>query len=214
MVAQILAGTLFLFGGIGGITNASYNINLVIHNTAWVPGHLHLTVASAATLSFIGILYWLLPFITGRKLWRPKIAVVQAWIWFVGMVIFSNGMHTLGLLGAPRRTPLGVVPWIPPEWNVRRLQTAIGGAILFVAAYLFVYIVLRTVLSKKYATADEQVAVPVAEPLRDPQLAPAWLDRWAPWLIATVVLIIIAYGPQLIYQIGNMQLTSPGLRVW
>jgi cytochrome c oxidase subunit 1 len=130
------------------------------------------------------------------------------------MVIFSNGMHTLGLLGAPRRTPLGLVPWIPPEWNVRLLQTAVGGAILFVAAYLFFYIVLRTALSRKYAPADQQVAIPVAESLRDPQLTPAWLDHWTPWLIATIVLIIIAYGPQLIYQIGNMQLTSPGLRVW
>lgn len=85
VAAQLLAGILFLFGGIGGIINASYNINLVIHNTAWVPGHLHLTVASASTLSFIGITYWLIPHITGRKLWRPKVALVQAWTWFVGI---------------------------------------------------------------------------------------------------------------------------------
>jgi cytochrome c oxidase subunit 1 len=43
-----------LFGGISGLVNASYNINLVVHNTAWVPGHFHLTVGTAVTLSFIG----------------------------------------------------------------------------------------------------------------------------------------------------------------
>ena len=132
VAAQLLAGILFLFGGIGGIINASYNINLVIHNTAWVPGHLHLTVATAVTLSFIGITYWLIPHITGRKLWRPKVAVAQAWVWFIGMIIFSNGMHTLGLLGAPRRTPLGMAPYVPPEWIRRQIQTGIGGAILLV----------------------------------------------------------------------------------
>jgi cytochrome c oxidase subunit I len=214
VVAQILAGTLFLFGGIGGITNASYNINLVIHNTAWVPGHLHLTIGSAVTLSFMGITYWLVPHLTGRKLWGRKWALAQAWIWFIGMIIFSNGMHVLGLLGAPRRTPLGLAPYVPPEWAARQLQIGIGGAILFVGMYLYVYIMLRTALAKKHAAAEEQVEIPVAESLHDPQNTPAWLDRWAPWLIATIVLIIIAYGPQLIAQISGMQLTSPGLRVW
>ena len=141
VAAQLLAGILFFFGGIGGITNASYNINLVIHNTAWVPGHFHLTVASAATLSFMGIAYWLVPHVTGKKLWKPKLALAQAWTWFVGMVIFSNAMHVLGLLGAPRRTPLGMAPYVPQEWSGRLIQEAIGGAILFVGAYMFIVIV-------------------------------------------------------------------------
>lgn len=212
--AQLLAGTLFFFGGIGGITNASYNINLVIHNTTWVPGHFHLTVASAVTLSFMGIAYWLVPFLTGKKLWRPKIAVVQTWIWFVGMAIFANAMHILGLLGAPRRTPLGQAPYVPPEWSGRLLQTAIGGAILFVGAYLFVYILIRTVAAKQPAPESEQVQIPVAEALRDPQQTPLWLDRWAPWLLGGLALILIAYGPQLIDQILNISLTSPGFKVW
>jgi len=213
VTAQLLAGLLFLFGGIGGLINASYNINLVIHNTAWVPGHLHLTVASAATLSFIGITYWLIPHITGRKLWHPKVALTQAWVWFIGMIIFSNGMHTLGLLGAPRRTPLGMAPYVPPEWIPRQIQSGIGGAILLVAATLYFIVIIGTVVAKRRVPADVP-EIPVATALHDPQQTPAILDRWAPWLIATVVLIIIAYGPQLIKQISTMQLTSPGLRVW
>ena len=214
VAAQILAGVLFLFGGIGGLINASFNINLVIHNTVWVPGHLHLTIGSAAALSFIGITYWLVPFLTGRKLWAPKLAVAQAWIYFVGMAIFSNGMHTLGLLGAPRRTPLNVAPYVPPEWSGRMIQTGIGGAILFVGAFLYIFIVAKTAWGQKPAPEQEQAQVPVAEARQDPQTSPAWLDRWVPWLIATVVLILISYGPQLISQIANAQLTSPGYRVW
>lgn len=213
VAAQLLAGILFFFGGIGGITNASYNINLVIHNTAWVPGHFHLTVASAVTLSFMGITYWLVPYLTGRKLWKPKLAVAQAWIWFVGMLIFSNAMHVLGLLGAPRRTSLGAAPYIPPEWSGRLIQVGIGGAILFIGAYLYIAIMVATAFGKKLP-ADQAVQVPQAESLRDPQLTPSWLDRWAPWLIATLILILIAYGPQLVEQISNMMLTSPGKRVW
>lgn len=210
---QILAGVLFIFGGIGGITNASYNVNLVIHNTTWVPGHFHLTVASAVTLSFMGIAYWLVPHITGRKLWAPKLALAQAWIWFIGMVIFSNAMHTLGLLGAPRRTPLGVAPYVPANWEPRLLQTAIGGSILFIGAYLFVTILVVTVL-RKPAPASEVPEVPEAQSIQDPQLTPAWLDRWAPWLTITVLLILLVYGPNLLYQISNMSNTSPGFKLW
>ena len=212
VASQLLAGILFMFGGIGGLVNASYNINLVIHNTTWVSGHFHLTVATAVTLSFMGITYWLVPYLTGRTLWKPKWALVQAWLWFIGMMIFSNAMHTLGLLGAPRRTPLGLAPYIPPEWNARLLQTAVGGAILLIAAYLYVLIIIATAFSKKPATAAE-LEPPVAESIQDPAQTPAWLDRWAPWMIAMIVLILISYGPQLFDQIVNMQLTSPGFPI-
>ncbi len=146
--AQLLAGILFFFGGIGGIANASYNLNLVIHNTSWVPGHFHLTVATAVTLSFMGISYWLVPSLTGRALWRPKLAVFQTWTWFVGMIIFSNAMHVLGLLGAPRRTPLGQAPYVPEEWSGHLLRVGIGGAILLVGVTLYVVIMIKSVWGK------------------------------------------------------------------
>ena len=210
--AQLLAGILFFFGGISGISNASYNLNLVLHNTTWVPGHFHLTVASAVTLSFMGISYWLVPYLTGRQLWKPKWAVAQAWIWFVGMLIFSNAMHVVGLLGAPRRVPLGLAPYVPEEWSGHLLRVGVGGAILFVGVYLYVVIMAATIFGK--ATATERTEIPQAEAMQDPQLTPGWLDRWVPWLVGTIALIIVAYGPQLIVQISNIALNAPGGRFW
>ncbi len=208
VVAQLLAGILFMFGGIGGLTNASYNLNLVIHNTTWVPGHFHLTVASAVTLSFMGISYWLVPYVTGRALHTSTLAIVQAWVWFVGMIIFSNAMHVLGLLGAPRRTPLGSAPYTPEAWNGHLLRTSVGGAILLVSALMYGYIMLRTATGRKLDPGDVP-EVPIAESLRSPQLTPVWLDRFKPWLIAAGLLLVVAYGPQLVDQIFNMNLNAP-----
>jgi hypothetical protein len=84
---------------------------------------------------------------------------------------------------------------------------------MFIGAYLFVIILVVTALRKKAAPA-EVPQIPEAESIQDPQLTPAWLDRWAPWLIGAVVLVIIAYGPNLFYQITNMANTSPGFKVW
>jgi cytochrome c oxidase subunit 1 len=198
-----------MFGGIGGITNASYSVNLVIHNTAWIPGHFHLTVASATTLSFFGISYWLIPYLTGKPLVKKSWATFVNWTWFVGMLIFSNAMHVLGLLGAPRRTALGEAPYVPEEWSGHLFRMSVGGAILFVGVVGFVTIAARTAFQRARSAEGEEVEFPIAVSIHDPQDTPLWLDRFKPWVIGTIVLIVLAYGPQLFDQISNAAYNSP-----
>ncbi len=209
--AQNLAMILFAFGGISGLTNASYNVNLAIHNTAWVPGHFHLTLGSATTLTFFGISYWLVPKLSGKQLFSRRMGLWQAWTWFVGMLLMSNGLHILGLnFGAPRRVPLGLAPYVESSWNPLMIEAAVGGIILGVSGLLFFGNMLGTVLHKKYLT--EPIEMPVAEPL-EPVPAPKWLDSWRPWLVTTVVLILVAYGPVLFNMITNINMTSPGFPI-
>jgi cytochrome c oxidase subunit 1 len=130
------------------------------------------------------------------------------------MIIFSNAMHILGLLGAPRRTPLGSAPYVPAEWNSRLFQVGVGGAILFVSAIIYITIIVATAFGKQKASASEQIQIPVAEAMQDPALTPEWLDRWAPWLYGSIALIVIAYGPVLFDMIKNIALTSPGFKPW
>ena len=108
-----LAMILFVFGGIGGMINASYNVNLVVHNTTWVPGHFHLTVGSATTLTFFGISYWLVP-----KVDRQTLSLAGGWrldrrgpgslaCSSLAMPITALGLYH----GAPRRTMFGAAPY-------------------------------------------------------------------------------------------------------
>ena len=206
--AQNLAMILFAFGGIGGLTNASYNLNLVIHNTMWIPGHFHLTVGSGVTLTFFGVAYWLVPKLANKPLFSNKVALWQAWTWFVGMLLMSNGLHILGLnFGSPRRTMLGVAPYASSDWQPLLIEAALGGIILGVSGLLFYTNMLGTVFSKK--TLTEEIEMPVAEPL-EAHPSPAWLDTWRPWVVATFVLILVSYGPLLVNLISNLNLTSPG----
>jgi cytochrome c oxidase subunit 1 len=211
LAAQVLAMLLFTFGGVGGLINASFNLNLVVHNTSWIPGHLHLTVGTAVTLTFMGITYWLVPVLSGRALWSRRLALAQVWLWFVGMAIFSNALHRLGLMGMPRRTMIGAAAYLQPEWQSLLPLAGIGGTILFVSSVLyFLNLVLTLVASKQ--PAPEMPGF--AEALSGPDHAPAILDRWRPWLALAGVLIAIAYGPTLVRLALTTPLNAPGFRVW
>ncbi len=209
--AQVLAMVLFAFGGVGGLINASFNVNMVVHNTAYIVGHLHLTVGTAVTLTFMGISYWLVPHLAGRALWSRSLALVQVWLWFGGMLIFSPTLHELGLRGMPRRTMIGHVSYMQPQWKSLLPLVGIGGAIVFLSALLYF---LNLVLTVTVSRRAPQPAPEFADALSGPDHAPAFLDRWRPWLVASAVLIVIAYGPTLVRLVTTTPLNTPGLRVW
>jgi cytochrome c oxidase subunit 1 len=144
----------------------------------------------------------------GKALVSRRMALGQVWTWFFGMAIFSNGMHQLGLQGAPRRTSLADARYVPDDWASARMRIALGGAILLVSLILYVAVMLRTVRSKQ--VAPELVpAIPVAEALHGSGPVPWWLDSFKPWLITTGILIVVAYGPQLYSLIVHQQLHEP-----
>jgi cytochrome c oxidase subunit 1 len=211
VAAQVLAMLLFAFGGIGGLINASASLNLLVHNTAWIPGHLHLTVGTAVTLSFMGISYWLVPTLCGRALWSRRLALAQVWLWVGGMVVFSNALHRLGLMGMPRRTMIGASAYVQPEWTPLLPLIAVGGTVLTLSALLyFANLVLTLVVSR----APHPAGVAFADAMSGADHAPAIFDRLRPWLVLAVVLIVLAYGPSLVQLIATTPFDNPGLRVW
>ena len=211
LAAQVLAMLIFAFGGIGGLINASHSMNLLVHNSMYIVGHFHLTVGTAVTLSFMGITYWLVPVLVGRGLWSRRLALVQAWLWTGGMTVFSYALHSLGLQGMPRRTWLAMATYGRPEWGDMTPLIGIGGAIMFVSAMLyFLNLLLTWVASREPAPAPLEFA----EASSGPEAAPVFLDRLRPWLVAGVLLILIAYAPTLIHMMQETSANAPGLRVW
>lgn len=216
--AQVLAMISFIFGGAGGIVNASFNLNMLVHNTAWIPGHFHLTVGTAVTLTFMGITYWLIPHLLKRPLFSPTMALWAAWTWFVGMMVFALGMHWQGILGVPRRAQISNLPaaWAEAYMNaqVPMLITSISGAILLVSIVLYFTVLFRTVFSKqRLADADvPEIPFSPARPLRREGVV-AMLDNFKVWFGFAVFLVLVAYGPSLIYMFANQQ-PVPGFRLW
>jgi cytochrome c oxidase subunit I len=211
LAAQLLAMLMFCAGGIGGLINASYNMNLVVHNTAYVVGHFHTTVGTAVTLTYMGISYWLVPHLAGRALWSPRMALAQAWMWFVGMLIFSTALHELGLRGMPRRTMISQASYFQPEWSALLPWVGVGGTLLFVSGILYLLNLFLTVtVSRAPAPAVPEFAASSSPP----EDGPAILNRLRPWVITAVVFLVVAYGPTLARLVATSRLNAPGFRVW
>ncbi|WP_442594417.1 b(o/a)3-type cytochrome-c oxidase subunit 1 [Neobacillus sp. D3-1R] len=207
MVAFIPAGT-------GGIINASNQMDQVVHNTIWVTGHFHLTVATSVVLTFFGVSYWLIPHLTGRVLTKAmnKLAIVQAMVWTIGMSFMSGSMHFQGLLGAPRRSSFSdyggaqqAADWIPYQ-----IAQAVGGSILFIGIILVLIIVINLAF---FAPKGEQ-DFPVGEVAEGTEKTPLVLENWKLWLGVTAFLILFAYTIPFIDIIQNAPPGSKGFQLW
>ncbi|MDP4083498.1 MAG: b(o/a)3-type cytochrome-c oxidase subunit 1 [Bacillota bacterium] len=204
----------FIPGGAGGIINASNQMDQVVHNTIWVTGHFHLTAATSVVLTFFGISYWLVPHLTGRKLTKSmnKLAIIQAWIWFVGMVFMSGSMHFEGLLGAPRRSAFSTYGGSAQaaEWIPYQIAQAVGGSILFIGIILVLIIFIN--LAFFAPKGDEEF--PVGETENPEEVAPLIFENWKLWIGICIVLILFAYTIPFIDIIKNAPPGSKGFKTW
>lgn len=189
---------IFVFGGISGIVNASYQMNIAVHNTAWVPGHFHLTVAGPVLLAFLGGSLLLVQQFLRKEVKLKSFAVAAPWMYFFGVFIFSWGMMRGGLLGLPRRTNTGATYANPnsaiyqPEWMPFIDMSVIGGVIMFLAVVVYIISFFATVFSKTVPEMEE-VELPLSEPYHDePAL---WLRNLRPWIVTAVILIVVSYTP-------------------
>jgi len=97
---------LIIFGFIGGITGVvmgTEQINLIIHNTIYVPAHFHATVAVGTTLTFMALTYLLIPVLFRRALFLPWMAKWQPYVFSLGMTIMILFLLGAGTLGVSRR---------------------------------------------------------------------------------------------------------------
>lgn len=202
----------FIPAGAGGVINASHQLNQVVHNTIWVTGHFHLTLATSVILTFFGISYWLIPHLTGRILTKAmnKLAIIQAVIWTIGMTFMSGAMHAAGLLGAPRRSSFSTYGGSEQaaEWIPYQIAQAVGGSILFLGIILMLYIFINLAF---FAPKGEE-EFPVGEVADQAEKTPMVLENWKLWIGITVLLILFAYTIPFIDMIENAPIGSKGYK--
>jgi cytochrome c oxidase subunit I len=160
-------------GGISGVVMGAEQINFLIHNTIYVPGHFHGTVALGTTLAFMAMSLWLVPVLFRRELFLPKLAMWQPWLFGIGTALQAFFMMGAGTLGVSRRHWDMAFTGSAFEWaypGMAYTMMALNGlsAIMAVAGgAAFVIVIVGTILfGKKKGAASYSSERP--ETLRGP----------------------------------------------
>jgi heme/copper-type cytochrome/quinol oxidase subunit 1 len=77
--------------------------DFTIHNTMWIPAHIHFMMATFTLGSFFAILYYFAPELLGRKLYSQGLAKFHFIGWTVGMGALEAAFKVQGLMGLVRR---------------------------------------------------------------------------------------------------------------
>ncbi len=96
--------TVFVFGlgGLTGLYLGTISTDLYLHDTMWVVGHFHLTMAAAAFLGSFAAIYFWFPKMFGRKMNEP-LAKAHFWISAVFITLVFCGQLVAGFSGQQRR---------------------------------------------------------------------------------------------------------------
>jgi cytochrome c oxidase subunit 1 len=157
-------------GGISGVVMGTEQINLIMHNTIYVPGHFHGTVVAGTTLAFMAITYILVPLIFRRELMMKKIARWQPYVFGFGVAGISIFMMGAGTLGVSRRHwdmtfADAILPFDYPA--AAYLMMTLNGIFAVLAAIggiMFVVVVVGSVFFGKKLAEDEKPSYPEVPP--------------------------------------------------
>ncbi len=175
--------SMFVIGGLSGVSHASPPADLQQTDTYYVVAHIHYVLFGGTTLGlFAGMYYWW-PKMTGRLL-SETLGTWHFWLTFVGMNLAFFPMHFSGLLGMPRRiytygADLGVT-------RFNEISTA-GAFLIGVSVLVFLWNAWRT-RTKGAAAGDDpwggatlEWTIPSPPPVHNFDVIPTVASRLPRW---------------------------------
>ncbi len=134
--------SLFVIGGLSGVTHSIVPSNWQQTDTYYIVGHFHYVLFGGAVFGLFAGLYYYFPMLTG-KMYNERLGKLHFWLMFLGMNLTFGPMHWLGLQGMPRRTWV----WFEEQglafWNA---VVTVGAFVIAASALVFM---INWMLSKR-----------------------------------------------------------------
>ena len=201
-------------GGISGVVMGTEQINIIIHNTIYVPGHFHATVVIGTTLAFMSLTYFLIPVLFRRQVVMPGLAKWQPYLFGIGMAVFTLALMAAGTLGVQRRhwdmafadsivgfdypasayTFMGVA-------GISGVAAILGGAIFILITVISVFFGKRVESESSYGFASSKLMK--AEPVLVPEGGHEAAGKWGFAAPGTFLLAIFFLLIFVLYYIVN-----------
>jgi cytochrome c oxidase subunit 1 len=125
-------------GGIFSFVLIQAQMAPLLSDTFFIPGYFHFLTLGTVTLTFLAALMYVIPGLTGRRLWNPALLAKMPYLMTLGLAIFGGAGIAAGYMGVPRRTFDVVSGGLPEVWSI--LMTCVGVGAILMAAALAVYV--------------------------------------------------------------------------
>ena len=119
----------------------------LLSDTFAVPGYFHFFTVGTVTLTFLGALLYMIPALTGHRLWLPSLTALLPYVLTVGVYLFGVAGVGAGFSGVPRRTlEFSYGGSAPVLWQILMTGVGIGGGIMVVVVITYFVILAVTAL--------------------------------------------------------------------
>ena len=142
--------SMFVIGGLSGVTHAIVPHDAQQTDTYWIVAHFHYVLFGGALFAIMGGLYYWWPKFFGHTL-REGLGKLNFWLWFIGFNLTFGPHHLLGLNGMPRRI------YTYPEgmgWDFWNLISTIGAYTIALSVVVFLVNVAVSRARKEEAVGD------------------------------------------------------------
>jgi cytochrome c oxidase subunit I len=149
---------LFVIGGVSGVMTAATPVDWQLTDTYFVVAHIHYVLIGINVFPVAGAIYYWFPKMTGR-LMNERLGRWNFWTMFIGFNVCFLPMHTLGLLGMPRR-----IYTYPADmgWATQNLVVSLG-AVLFAIGVLLLLINVGLSLKRGRPSGQNPWGAPTLE---------------------------------------------------
>jgi cytochrome c oxidase subunit 1 len=184
-------------------------INLMMHNTLYVPGHFHGTVVAGTTLAFMAVTYLLIPLIFQREVSFPRLARWQPYVFAIGVSGISLFMMGAGTLGVARRHwditfADAALPFHYP--TAAFLMLTLNGIFALLAALgglMYVVVVVSSVFFGKKTAAAPATRPAANAPASGPGVVGAYGSAGTLRIPGTVILVGVFFVAFVLYYFVN-----------
>ncbi len=160
--------SMFVMGGLSGVTMGTAPFDLHVHDTYYVVGHFHYVLFGGSVFGiYAGIYHWF-PKMTGRKL-NETWGRVHFALTFIGTNLTFLPMHKLGLQGMPRR----VAMYDPQFIDLNQLST-FGAFVLGISVIPFAINIIHSWLKGSLAGDNPWQALTLEWTTSSPPIVENW----------------------------------------
>lgn len=154
----VFAGTVwYALTCIQGPLQSLPSIQRVTHFTHWVVAHSHMAVFGFAGMIGMGAIYYLLPRVSGRKVWSLKIAELQYWIMLFGVTSFFIVLTIAGLVQGHGWINGEMVYRVLPELRYYMILRGATGVLITCGAVLQLVNVVMTIYFGEVTSKEPQL---------------------------------------------------------